>query len=220
MDEWLPIPTQNTDWITLVLGANFLLFVFIKRRFQIQFFSFLRLIDTAIYFNNYANNPTILSGFVNLSSLFSLTTLSVFAVFFLHSFYGYDLDFSLFITLFLCTLLMLIIRAITVYVLSYVIEVRSFVHQYQFRSITYIFRLCTLLFIAMVFYHYWLDHSSAFFKVMLYVGFMIYLGTQLMIIRQLIHTIKDGSLYFILYLCTLKSSPWIILFMGIKRIFA
>lgn len=220
MDEWLPIPTQNTDWITLVFGANFLLFVFIKRYFEVQFFSFLRLIDTAIYFNNYANNPPILSGFVNLSSLFSLTTLSLFTVFFLHSFYGFDLDFTLFLTLFLCALLMLILRAFIVHALSYILELRTFIHQYQFRSITYIFRLCALLFLGMIFYHYWLDHSSIFFKVMLYVGFIIYLGTQCMIIQQLIHTIKDGGLYFILYLCTLKSSPWIILFMGIKRIFA
>ena len=220
MEEWLPIPTQNTDWITLVLGANFLLFVFIKWRFEVQFFSFLRLIDTAVYFNNYANSPSILSGFVNFSSLFSLTTLSVFVVFFLHSFHGFELEFSTFLTFFLCALALLILRAIAIHLLGYILEVRSFIDQYQFRSITYVFRLCTLLFLGIVFYHYWLNDSFVFFKGMLYGGLVIYLVTQLMIIQQLINTIKDGGLYFILYLCTLKTSPWIILYIGVKRILA
>lgn len=219
MDEWLPIPTQNTDWITLVLGVNFLLFVFIKWRFEVQFFSFLRLIDTAVYFNNYAANTSVLNGFVNSSILFSTITLSIFAVFFLHTFYDYPLEFSVFVTLFLCTLLMLLLRAVVIYLLSHLLKVRSFVDQYQFRSITYVFRLSTLLFLGVIFYHYWFDHSFLFFQGLMYVCVLGYLASQLMIIHQLFSTINEGGLYFILYLCTLKTSPWIILYLGVKRIF-
>ena len=45
MEEWVLIPSGNSDWMTYVIMVNFLLFVFCKWRYQ-PVFSFLRVIDT------------------------------------------------------------------------------------------------------------------------------------------------------------------------------
>ena len=83
MEEWVLIPSGNSDWMTYVIMVNFLLFVFCKWRYQQQFYSFLRVIDTPLYFNNYAERAIYSQGFILLSVLFSLINISLFICFYL-----------------------------------------------------------------------------------------------------------------------------------------
>lgn len=219
MEEWIPIANENLDWVTLIYVVNFILIVYIKWRYELQFFSFLRLIDTTTYMNNYGEKYEVLNGFILLSMLFSSLTLSMFCVFFLHHYFAITLSFLLFIYLIVGVLLTVLLRSLFILLLSNLLDVKRFFQSFQFRNCTYIFRLSIFLYTGLVFYHYGWNQSFFVFKLLFYGGTLIYLTSQVMVIGQLFSTINRGSLYFILYLCTLKMSPWILLFHGIKRLY-
>ena len=219
MEEWIPIAKQNFDWITFVFMLNFLLIVFIKLRHELQFFSFLRLIDTVTYFNSYTEKYGVFNGFISISMLFSSLTLSMFSVYFLQHFFEVSLDFSLFMLVFIGLLATILLRSFFIQFVASVLGINEFIRSFQFRNCTYIFRLCIFLNTGLVFYHFGLSQSFLVFKFLFISGLFAYLASQAMVIRQLFSTINSEGLYFILYLCTLKMSPWILLYHGIKRLY-
>jgi hypothetical protein len=127
------------------------------------------------------------------------------------------IDFSTFTLILSSTLLIVAIRHILQLFLAYILDLEEFLHQFQFRNNTYIFRLSTLLFVGLVLYQYTHQLPDLFFNGFLVLILFIYLLTQLLLVRDFFSTINRGGLYFILYLCTLKLSPWILLIGGLKN---
>lgn len=216
MEEWVLIPKGNSDWMTYVMMVNFLLFVFCKWRFQLRFFSFLRVIDTPLYFNNYSERPIYSQGFILLSVLFSLINISLFICFYLSKNQYAPLEFNFFAIIFLGICGTIVLRQIILTVLSYFFELQHFINQYQFRTSTYLFRLNIFMFIGLVLYYFTFDLSPAFLESFAIISGVIYLGYHLLVIKQLFSIINQDGLYFILYLCTFKMSPWILLINGLK----
>ena len=217
MDEWLFLPEQNKNWVTLVLGFNFILFVLIKVRFEQQFFSFIRLIDTPMYFNIYGEKKFISQGFTYVSGLFSLINLVLLLCFLIQPFTQTP-SFNLFLILLISIGAVLILRQSILLFLGLLLDLNGFVNQYQFRNLTYLFRLSILLFIGIIVYYYSFNQSAFFLQGVSITLIFIYFLVQLIVIKQLINIINKGGLYFILYLCVLKISPWIILIRGLKQI--
>ena len=216
MEEWILIPSGKSDWMTYVMMVNFLLLVFCKWCYQQQFFSFLRVIDTPLYFNNYADKPIYNQGFIITSLLFSLINVSLFICFYLSEKDLAPLTFYLFILIFFGIFGTIILKQIGIIILSYFFELQHFINQYQFRILTYFFRLNIFIFIGLILYCYTFDLSPVFLQVFVLICSSLYFLYHLLIIKQLFSTINKGGLYFILYLCTLKLSPWILLINGLK----
>lgn len=216
MKEWVLITSENADWMTYIIMANFLLFVFCKWRYQPQFFSFLRVIDTPLYFNNYGERPIYSQGFILLSVLFSLINISLFICFYLSLNQYATLEFNLFAIIFLGICGTIVLRQIISTILSYFLELQQFINQYQFRTSTYLFRLNIFIFIGLVLYYYTFELSPVFFEFFAIISGVLYVLYHLLVVKQLFKTINQGGLYFILYLCTLKLSPWILLINGLK----
>lgn len=216
MEEWVLIPSENSDWMTYVIMVNFLLFVFCKWRYQQQFYSFLRVIDTPLYFNNYAERPIYSQGFILLSVLFSLINISLFICFYLSKNQYATLDFNLFALIFFGIFGTIVLRQIVMTALSYFLELQHFVNQYQFRTTTYLFRLNIFIFMGLVLYYYTFDSSPVFLELFVITSGILYVLYHLLVVKQLFHIINQGGLYFILYVCTLKLSPWILLINGLK----
>lgn len=217
MEEWVLISSGRSDWLTYIFTTNFLLFVFCKWRYQLQFFSFLRVIDTPLYFSSYGEKPVIQQGFTLLSILFSLINISLFIGFYLAENGTILMDFGLFIRVFLGIVGVVVVRQIILIFLGFIFEIQHFIHQYQFRITTYLFRLNILMFIGLILYYYTFDHSSLYFNVFSTLSLLLYGCYHLLVIKQLFTVINQGGLYFILYLCTLKLSPWILLINGLKN---
>ena len=137
MDEWLFLPEQNKNWVTLVLGFNFILFVLIKVRFEQQFFSFIRLIDTPMYFNIYGEKKFISQGFTYVSGLFSLINLVLLLCFLIQPFTQTP-SFNLFLILLISIGAVLILRQSILLFLGFLLDLNGFVNQYQFRNLTYL----------------------------------------------------------------------------------
>ena len=219
MKEWIPIANQNIDWITGVLLVNLLLLAYVKRRYELQFFSFIRFIDTTTYIKSYSEKYGIFSGFISLSMLFSCFTISLFSLFFLSHYYAVDLSFTLFVYVIVGLLLTVLLRSYLILFLSNLLGAKNIIQSFQFRNCTYIFRLSIFLYICLVFYHYGWNQSLLLFQFMVWGGVLIYFTSQILILRQLFDAINRAGVYFILYLCTLKMSPWILLFNGIKQLY-
>ena len=216
MEEWVLIPSGNSDWMTYIMMVNFLLFVFCKWCYQSQFFSFLRVIDTPLYFNNYAERPIYNQGFILLSVLFSVINISLFICFYLSKNQYAPLEFNLFAIIFLGICGTIVLRQIILTVLSYFFELQHFINQYQFRTSTYLFRLNIFVFLGLILYYYTFDLSPVFLEYFALISGILYVFYHLIVVRQLFSIINQGGLYFILYLCTLKLSPWILLVNGLK----
>lgn len=216
MEEWVLIPSGKSDWMTYVLMVNFLLLVFCKWRYQQQFFSFIRIIDTPLYFSSYGDKPLYQQGFIILSTLFSLINVSLFTCFYLSENAIAALNFKLFVLVFLGISTIVVLRQFALLLLSYFFELQHFINQYQFRTTTYLFRLTILMFIGVVLYYYTFDLSPLFFNAFVIICSVLYILYHLMVVKQLFATVNQGGLYFILYLCTLKLSPWILLINGLK----
>jgi hypothetical protein len=216
MEEWALIPSGNSDWITYVIMVNFLLFVFCKWRYQLQFFSFLRVIDTPLYFTNYEERPIYSQGFILLSVLFSLINISLFICFYLSKNQYALLEFNLFAIIFFGICGTIVLRQIILTLLSYFLELQHFINQYQFRTSTYLFRLNIFVFIGLVLYFYTFNLSPVFLESFTLISGVLYISYHFLVVKQLFSIINQGGLYFILYLCTLKLSPWIILINGLK----
>ena len=218
MEDWILIPQANDNWVTYVFGMNFLLFVFIRWRFESQFFSFFRLIDTPLYFNNYSEKKLSNQGFVLSSLVFTVANFSLLLVFFLETYGSFKTHFSSFIIIMAGIMTLVVVRFLFMSFCSHILELHYFTTPYQFRNLTYSFRLSILLYICLIFYHYSLDHSTPFFNAVLIFLLLAYITVQTIVVKQLFKTINRGGLYFILYLCCLKLSPWIILFNGLKQL--
>ena len=80
MEKWELISSANSDWLTYLFGINFLLFVVCKQRFNQQFFSFLRVIDTP-YFASYEERFVLQQGFIVLTVIFSIVNVALFWIF-------------------------------------------------------------------------------------------------------------------------------------------
>ena len=216
MNDWTLLATDYDDWMAYVLGLNFLLFVFCKQQFSQQFFSFFRVIDTPLYFNSYGDRSVIQQGFILSSVVFSIINCSLFLGFFMTHYTEYTLNLSTFGLLFSGLSIVVVLRQIILLGLGFFIDLNSFINQYQFRQATYLFRLSFLVYVGLVFYHFTFAHSPLFFDLLLYTVLTLYLFYHLIVYRQLFHVLNKGGVYFILYLCTLKLSPWILLFKGLN----
>lgn len=218
MNEWTLLATDHDDWMAYVFGINFLLFVFCKQQFSHQFFTFFRVIDTPLYFSSYGERSILQQGFVVCSVVFSIINTSLFLGFLLMHFSPRIFDLNTFGLLFGGLSLVVILRQVILLGLGFFIDLNSFINQYQFRQATYLFRLSFLVYVGLVFYHFYFAHSPLFFNLMFYTVVSLYLLYHFMVYRQMFNVLNKGGVYFILYLCTLKLSPWILLFKGLKNL--
>ena len=218
MNEWTLLTLNNNDWMAYVMGFNFLLFVLCKQRFSQQFFSFFRVIDTPLYFSSYGERFILQQGFVLCSIVFSIINTSLLLGYFLTHYTNQIFDLRTFAFLFGGISIVVILRQLILLALGFFIDLNSFINQYQFRQATYLFRLSFLCYVSLVFYHFSFAHAPLFFDLILFTVVGLYLLYHFMIYRQLFNVLNKGGIYFILYLCTLKLSPWILLFEGLNNL--
>ena len=95
MEKWELISSANSDWLTYLFGINFLLFVFCKQRFNQQFFSFLRVIDT-LFFCKLRRAICPSTGIYCIDSIFSIVNVALFFGFLLAHYTTTLLIFTLF----------------------------------------------------------------------------------------------------------------------------
>lgn len=215
MEEWILINKEDDSWISLIFLLNFLLFVVAKTRYNPQFKSFFRYFDTPLYFSNYSDNLIVTGGFNSIMGLFTFSNICLFLSFSLKYFADTPLRFEIFLVLFVAIFSIVLLRGLFIQLVGNFTGVISIINQYQFRILTYLKRWAIFIFIGLVFYHYALDDASTYFKSFFALAITVYIIYQIMVVIQLFKYINPNGLYFILYICTFKITPWIFL---IKRL--
>ena len=216
MGEWQSIWIQNNDFITLVLGMNFLLFVFLKVRFQNTFFSFIRFIDTRVFFSKYGDQPILKSGWAYGSGFFTLSTLSLFAALVGVNLWKVSSVEKIYLIALFGGILIVFLRTLLGTFIGMITGQIYWINQSHFRALTYVFRLSILLYILLLFQVFTFDHNSiSLLAIGVFIA-LVYGLVQLLLLRQIFNQLILNGLYIILYICTLKLSPWLFLVKGLK----
>lgn len=216
MNEWQLLPIENNDWGTFLFGFNFFVFVLLKVRFKSQFFSFMRLVDTNLFFNTYGNHVLWTKGWTYAVVLFVVTTLSMFFSFWAEIIQDVQWI-AVFPYLWVGIALVVGIRYSLVQFLGWLTQSTAFLNTYQFKCSTYLFRVTVFLFLGLALYFYPLQKSLFFLEILGYSSAVLYILSQAVLLRRYLDYLTHNGLYFILYLCTLKLSPWLLILLGLEK---
>ena len=216
--EWIILNKINQDWVSILLFSNLILLSLTKSRYNRKFLSFFKSIDPSVYFNNYGNNFFLNTLFGIYVFSFSMVNVSLFLIFILKS---YDLlNGSKFQFLILFSFLQII------GFLSYIFgkTLGSFfgynreILIYNFNKLRLIFRISILIFVILIVHHFYFLNNYIFLKISFFFAIVAYYFNSSVIIFNFLRTINQGKIYFILYLCTLKITPWVYVYWLIKNI--
>lgn len=216
MSEWMIYNQENNDWVTLLLFFNFLLFVSLKTLYTTQFYSFIRLFGSQLFINNFGDKPILTQGFNFLMGFFTLLNISLFLTLVLSNFGYVHFQLYSFLIIFFGISGVCFLRVVIVQFFGLLIKEHFMINNYQFRQFTYLNWWGLFLYIGLIIYCYsW--SSLIFYQSFLILALGLYLFFQFLVIWQLFKPINKSGLYFILYLCTLKLSPWILLLNGLNH---
>jgi len=92
-----------------------------------------------------------------------------------------------------------------------ILNIKNFTEVFQFKSLTYQIQISILTFILFLLYQFSFLNIE-FFNISIVVVIILYLTSQITLYKEYWLTLKYNLLYLILYLCTFKLAPWIVLY--------
>ena len=89
---------------------------------------------------------------------------------------------------------------------------------YNFNNLRLLFRISVFIFIIEFFHYFYFFDSFLFLRIIFFCALMFYYFYSIVVIYNFLKSLKGGKFYFILYLCTLKTTPWVFIYWFIKYI--
>jgi len=206
--DWILLNKVHQDWISILIFSNLMLLSFIKWRYDRKFTSFFKSIDPSVYFNNYGNNFFFNRFFGASILVFSISNISLCLIFILNSFDLIELNIISFLIFFSFLLLIGFLSYLINSILGKILAVKRETLAYMFNNLRFLFRLSIFIFIILVFHYYYFFDTFIFLSTTSLCLFMYYFLYSVVIIYKFLRSLDKGKLYFILYLCTLKITPW------------
>ena len=216
--DWILLNKIHQDWISILMFSNLMLLSLIKWRYNRKFTSFFKSIDPSVYFNNYGNNFFFNRYFGASILVFSIVNISLCLVFVLNSFNLIELDIISFIIFFSFLLLIGFFSYLINSILGGILAVKRETLVYSFINLRFLFRISIFIFIILVIHYYYFFDTSIFLNTTSFCVFVFYFLYSIIIIYKFLRNLEKGKLYFILYLCTLKITPWVFIYWVIKNI--
>jgi len=211
MEDWILRNIHQKDWLSLVFLVNFFLLVALKLMHENQFYYFIRFIDNALYFKIYCKDKLRLQRFTILGTLFLLVNFSVLAFYIFTYAYSKSNSFIFFLLLLAKVIFLVILRYLFLRFYFSILNITDFTEVFQFKSLTYQIQISILTFVLFLFYQFSFL-SIDFFNISIVVVILLYLTSQITLYKEYWLTLKYNLLYLILYLCTFKLAPWIVLY--------
>lgn len=208
--EFLIRNTGNHDLIVILLSSCFALIVVSRFLFESRFYDFFELLKNGKYLVIYGKNSfnydlfnIILSGIQLISlSIFITQYLPVSEFFFSQSiFYCFFFLLGLIVCKYLAEKLFFIILGIEK-VYDHVI----------FQKITFRNLIGILLFIINILLFWVFNFSDTIILIIAILVGLLYIATTIIVYRNHLSVILNNLFYFILYLCALEISPYILLY--------
>ena len=216
--DWILLNKVHQDWISILIFSNLMLLSFIKWRYDRKFTSFFKSIDPSVYFNNYGNNFFFNRFFGASILVFSIANISLCLIFILNSLDLIELNIISFLIFFSFLLLIGFLSYFINSILGQILAVKKETLAYIFNNLRFLFRLSIFIFVILVIHHYYFFDTFIFLSTTSLCLLMFYFLYSILIIYKFLRNLDKGKMYFILYLCTLKFTPWVFMYWFINNI--
>ena len=216
--DWILLNKVHQDWISILIFSNLTLLSFIKWRYDRKFTSFFKSIDPSVYFNNYGNNFFFNRFFGASILVFSIANISLCLIFILNSLDLIELNIISFLIFFSFLLLIGFLSYFINSILGQILAVKKETLAYIFNNLRFLFRLSIFIFVILVIHYYYFFDTFIFLSTTSLCIFLFYFLYSIVIIYKFLKNLDKGKLYFILYLCTLKITPWVFMYWFINNI--
>ena len=216
--DWILLNKIHQDWISILMFSNLMLLSLIKWRYNRKFTSFFKSIDPSVYFNNYGNNFFFNRYFGASILVFSIVNISLCLIFVLNSFNLIELDIISFLIFFSFLLLVGFFGYLINSILGGILAVKRETLVYSFINLRFLFRISIFIYFILVIHYYYFFDTFILLYTTSFCVFVFYFLYSIIIIYKFLGNLEKGKLYFILYLCTLKFTPWVFIYWVIKNI--
>jgi len=215
--DWEILNKLRQDWISILIFSNLFLLSYTKWRYDRKFTSFFKSIDPSVYFNNYGNN-FFFNRFFGVSILvFSLLNVSLFLIFILNSLSLIKINIFQFLILFTFLLSIGLLSYLICSFLGYILRVKRETLTYSFNNLRFLFRISIFIFLILTIHNFYFFNTFLFLKTSFFCVMISYYMYSIVIIYNFLEKVNQGKFYFILYLCTLKITPWVFIYWFIKN---
>ncbi len=210
--EWIFLNKFHQDWISILIFSNLFLLSLTKWRYDRKFTSFFKSIDPSIYFNNYGNNFFFNRLFGVSILIFSILNVSLYLVFILNSHGFLKLDLYHFCILFSFLILIGFLSYLINSFVGGLLKIKRETLVYNFNNLRSLFRFSIFIFVILSIHHFYFINTFTFLKITFLCLVVLYYINSIRIVHTFLGNIKRGKFYLILYLCTLKFTPWVFIY--------
>jgi len=215
MKDWISRTELQHDWISLVFLFNFILLTVLRSTHPRQFKTFIRFIDSTLYFKIYGKDNFMLQSFTALGALFLLISICL-GVFYCLTLVEFGpSSFLFFITLLTHIIGLILIRFVFLKTCCKLLGIEGFSEIFIFKTLSYQIQISILSFFLFLFYEFSYSTQEFLLPILILIA-GLYLLSQLSLYREYWGVLKHNLLYLILYLCTFKLAPWILLYSTLK----
>ena len=89
---------------------------------------------------------------------------------------------------------------------------------YVFNNLRFLFRISIFVYAILIIHHFYFINTFQFLKISFFCVLILYYLFSIIIVYRFLEKLNRGKFYLILYLCTLKVTPWVFIYWFIKYI--
>ncbi len=208
--EFIERHIESLDWVTLILVGCFIVITLSKQLYPKRFEEFILLPLTNKYFLIQGKNDQLIHPFNLLLFVSQVSVVSLFIYLFFReeaSTYPW-----LYIQILTGYTIFILIKVIIEKMISVIFSIESMINQYIYLKISYKNFLALLIFIANILFYFFIEPSKILLLVFAISIVLFNIISLIYSYKTYKKTIFNNIFYFILYLCALEISPFIILY--------
>ncbi len=211
---------ENIDWITLIIFGSLLLIVFGKTAFYNRFLNFIILPFNNKYIFMYNKKEKLFNWFHSCFTIFQIINFSLFLFLVWKIFLGpeklNEVNIYVFPIFFGSVLLFLVVKVLLQLSSGFIFSTEKIISELIFKKLSYLNYSALVMFLANVILIYVFKNSKVIIYSTLFLVLLINVLGWVNLLRHHRKFIANNFFYFILYLCALEISPWVIIGSYIK----
>jgi len=203
----------SNDWITIILLTIIGLLIYLKIKYPERFKSLQSLLYNNGYINNYSKTTPLIFNTFSITFYFIfifIISLFLFVVINLYDLVTYTNGKKLFLLILLSVFSFVLIRFIIGFLLSLLFEKENEQQYFTFIKLSYLSNF-SLLILPLLIINFYLG-STIFSHILTILGTLLLLFYYFLQVKGNQKFIFSKMFYFILYLCALEISPFIIIY--------
>ncbi len=203
----------SNDWVTIVLLTIIGLLIYNKIKYPVRFKSLQSLLYNNSYLNNYSKSTPLLFNSFNLIFYFIFILIFSLLLFVIINQYGLITDANrkeTFLLIIIYAFSFVIIRFIIGFLLAFLFEKENEQHYFTFTKLSYLGNF-SLLILPLIIINFYIN-SFYFSQFLIIIASLLLVFYYFLQIKNNQKLVFGKMFYFILYLCALEISPFIIIY--------